>query len=372
MSENLIFVDFGSFAIYWYAVFMALAAAAASCLFVLFRGWQGEDASHAWNTVFCAMPAALIGSRIFYGWFGVASFTGGWKDFMDLPSGGYAFYGAAGGLLLALAVSAAVRKDSFVRLLDAAMVPLAAALVIVRFAGITSGEDMGFPVQTDSPRKLPFLIWSEAEQSWNVWVGFFEGVAAAVILAVCAVFFVSRYVRHGKGTRNGDTTLVFMMMYGLSQSVFESMRNDSLFMVTLGFVKISEIVSIVMAVAAFVIVAVRYLRVRKNGWGLAVSCVCYAALLTAAVICEFKMNAVDLLRNYGIMSVSLGLMLVISFRLLLSGRSVADASAGGASAGRTHAPVTHGRNPRSAPSRGSQIPDLPLNDSETVFNSWDK
>ena len=141
---------------------------------------------------------------------------------------------------------------------------------------------------------------------------------------------------------------------------------------TLGFVKISEIVSIVMAVAAFVIVAVRYLRVRKNGWGLAVSCVCYAALLTAAVICEFKMNAVDLLRNYGIMSVSLGLMLVISFRLLLSGRSVADASAGGASAGRTHAPVTHGRNPRSAPSRGSQIPDLPLNDSETVFNSWDK
>ena len=287
MSENLIFVDFGSFAIYWYAVFMVLAAAAAACLFVLFRGWQGEDTAHGWNTVFCAMPTALIGSRIFYGWFGVAAFTDGWKDFMDLPSGGYAFYGAAGGILLALAVSAAVEKDSFVRLLDAVMAPLAAALVIVRFAGITSGEDMGFPVQTKSAGKLPFLIWSEAEQSWNVWVGFFEGVAAAVILTVCAVFFVSRYVRHGKGTRNGDTTLVFMMMYGLSQSVFESMRNDSLFMVTLGFVKISEIVSIVMAVAAFVIVAVRYFRVRKKGWGLAICCVCYAVLLTAAVICEF-------------------------------------------------------------------------------------
>ena len=385
MSENWIFVDFGSFAIYWYAVFMVLAAAAASRLFVLSRRWQGEDASRAWNTALCAMPAALIGSRIFYGWFGVASFTGGWRDFLDLSSGGYAFYGAAGGILLALAISAAVRKESFVRLLDAAIVPLAAALVIVRIAGITSGEDMGFPVQTDSPGKLPFLIWSEAEQSWNVWVGFFEGIAAAVILAVCAVFFASRYVRHGKGARDGDTTLLFMMMYGLSQSVFESMRNDSLFMVTLGFVKISEIVSVVMAVAAFVIVAVRYGRVRKNARGLVISCACYAVLLTAAVICEFKMNAVDLMRNYVIMSVSLGLMLVISFRLLLSGRSVAEGSGDGvpakydpvkcdrnprATAGHTSVrrpPVTSDRKKRRSPSRGGKTPEMPLNDSETVF-----
>ena len=385
MSDHTMFLDFGLFSINWYGLMMGVTVLLTAGLYVLLRRRQGENAENSLTTALIAMPAALVGARVFYCWFAKALFAGGVIEMMNLLTGGYALYGALLGILPVISARGLRGGKSLPAMLDAVCPPLSFAIAAEKWAGLINGSDIGFSVSAPWVQRFPFSLLSAADQTYYLWVGFFEGLTAAILCAALAAVFLTQYPQGRSGTRRGDVTLLFMMGYGFSQSFWESMRDDSLFMVTLGFVKISEIVSVVMAVAAFVIVAVRYGRVRKNARGLVISCACYAVLLTAAVICEFKMNAVDLMRNYVIMSVSLGLMLVISFRLLLSGRSVAEGSGDGvpakydpvkcdrnprATAGHTSVrrpPVTSDRKKRRSPSRGGKTPEMPLNDSETVF-----
>ncbi len=316
MSDNLILIDFGSITVYWYAVWAVISVCAAAFGFVTGRRLQKQSAASAWNIVLAAMPAALLAGHLFYCWFSNFFAAHRWWEWLVTWSGGFTFYGVLIGILMTLAVYSAVRKQPFPVLTDAAAVPVVLALGIMRFAGITAGQDMGIYVQQRNDGGLIFLRELE-KGSWTLWVGFFEGITAVIVAAVCAVFFARTYLREKSGARQGDVTLCFMLMYGMPQSVFESMRNDSLYMVTLGFVKISEIISIVMATAAFVILVVRDFRRRRRVKFTAAVSFCYTVPLAVAVYCEFTMNAVDFARNYLMMSGSLGLMLALSMCLLI-------------------------------------------------------
>ncbi len=311
MSGNLVFLDFGQFSVYWYGVFISLAVLLSAMIFVLLRRTQGAPMSASLQTVLAGMPAALVTSRIFYCWFGKAFFTGNslWS-YIDVTSGGHALYGAFAGILAVLIIDAKRTKQPLTELLDAAAVALSPAVAIGRFAGILSGDDIGFELRTDSLAGMPFVIRSESENAWILWVGFFEGVMAAVMFAVTAAVFLMKYLRRAKGMRRGDTVLCFMLIYGLSQAMLESMRNDSLYMITLGFVRISQIISIVMAVAAIVIISVQTCRIARPRAFHILLWVLSAGALTAATVCEFKMGGDNLSFNYTVMGLSLGFMLI--------------------------------------------------------------
>lgn len=322
MSEHLIFVDFGAFSIYWYGVFIGGAVFVAVMLFALLRKVQGESFSSALTVSLIVMPAALIFSRIFYCWFGKASFPDGLRDCMNLMSGGYALYGALLGVLSVLLIYAALVKQSVWQAIDAAVPAIALAIGIGRFASMTSGGDIGFALSGASDAHLPFVLWSEAEQSPILWVGFFEGIAALCVFLLTLMVFVLTYKAPKRGFERGSAALVFMIVYGFSQTILESMRNDSLFMVTLGFVRISQIISIVLAVAALVTVIIKGCFLQKpRVYDIVLWALCVAAL-SVAVYCEFEMNAVIMVRNYIMMGVSLGIMMIAALLLFFRNAGV--------------------------------------------------
>ena len=315
MSEHLIFLDFGPFAIYWYGLFIGGAVFFAALLFSLLRKMQGERFVSALRVSLTAMPAALILSRIFYCWFAKASFPEGLRDCLNLLSGGYALYGALAGVLLVLIVYALAEKQSLLQLIDAAVPAMLAAIVIGRLASLTSGGDIGFALSGVEDDNLPFVLWSETEQAYILWVGFFEGIAAWIAFVLALAVFVLTYRTKQHGFAKGGTALVFMIICGFTQTMLESMRNDSLFMVTLGFVRISQIISILLAVSALVIIIVKGCRLQKPHVYDIILWVLCAAALGVAVYCEFEMNAVVLVRNYIMMGISLGIMMIVALFL---------------------------------------------------------
>ncbi len=316
MAENVVFLEFGSFSVYWYGLFTGLAVLLSSAAFLLLRKLQGKDILSSLQTAVFSLPAALVCGRIFYCWFAKASFAGGISDILNIFRGGYALYGALTGVLAVMMIMCRLRGEPLSEMLDAAAPAVASGVMIGRFASIVSYDDIGFEISKTDPGNLPFAIWSETDGAWILWVGFFEGIFAAVAAAFTAAIFVMTYVLKKHGFRRGNAVLGFMLVYGLSQTILESMRNDSLFMVTLGFVRISQIISIVMALAAMVILSVGIVRAQKKplppqiaAWGIS------AAALTAAVWCEVKLSALVMVKNYTIMGFSLAIILAASMYL---------------------------------------------------------
>lgn len=318
MSDNMIFVDFGWFTIYWYGMFMGVNVFLTALGFSYLRKQQGESFYSGLTAALISMPAALVVSRIFYCWFSKASFTNGITDFIDLMSGGYALYGALLGVLIVLLIYSAANKKSALQMLDAAVVAISLSIIIGRFAGIASGSDIGFSISNESFQRFPLSVWSESEQSWYLWVGLFEGIAAVIIFIFTLVMFLMKYKFKKKGLSCGDITLLFMLTYGLSQTVLESMRNDSLFMVSLGFVRINQIISIVLAVISFVIIIIKCgLTKKPTVINVILWLICIAAL-ALAVCCEFKMNATTMVMSYFVMSVSLLIILIIALYMFFA------------------------------------------------------
>lgn len=319
MSDQTMFLDFGLFSVSWYGFIMGAMILLATGLFVFLRKMQGEDMESSLTTALFALPAALIGARVFYCWFAKALFSGGVLEMMNLLTGGYALYGALLGILTVIPVEGIRRGKSVSHMLDAVCPSVALAIAVERWAGIINGSDIGFSVSSAWIQRFPFSVRSETDHVYNLWVGFFEGAAAALIFIFLAAVFLMKYRSDRKGLCCGDVALLFMMTYGFSQSFFESMRDDSLFMVTLGFVRISQIISIVMAVGALVFLMVR--KGRRRGVsaidiGLWVLC---AAALGLAVYCEFTMNAVSMTRNYFLLAFSLSVMLTVGLCLMTGG-----------------------------------------------------
>ena len=318
MSDNVVFLEYGDFSVYWYGVFIASAVFLSALMFSVLRKLQGNSFTHGMAIALACMPSALVTGRIFYCWFAKASFPGGIADCLDLTKGGYAFYGAMAGVLAVIIAYSKYFGQSFLQLIDAAAPSVSLAVAIGRFSGIVSGDDIGFELTGNGAGDLPFAIWSEADNSWILWVGFFEGIFAVAAFVFSGALFFLRYVRKTKGLRTGCCALAFMLVYGYSQTMLESMRNDSLFMVTLGFVRISQIISIVMALAATVIISVSICRSSRPipahyaVWGIS------AVALAIAVYCEFEMNVQVMLQNYIMMGVSLGFMLGASVFLMVS------------------------------------------------------
>lgn len=330
MNDHIIFLDLGLFEVYWFGFFVGCGLLVAAVIYCVLRRLQKKDLCDSLTTVLCAMPVSLFFSRMSYCWFSSASFSGDFSEYFRLSDGGYSLSGALLGVLIILLIRSRKHND-FLQMLDAAVPAISSTIAIGRFASATGGENTGFEVKFDGNLSLPFLQWSETEQEWVLWVGFFEGIAALIIAGLSMVLFMRTYRSDNATYPKGCATLSFMLTYGLSQAFLESMRSDSLFMVTLGFVRVDQIISIVLAVAAVIIICVNHYKAKGFSVQLVLAWLLCAAALVIAFYCEFTMNATYLGVLYLIMGSALAVMWIVSailFVRTLHAPSVAERKSG--------------------------------------------
>lgn len=259
--ERIAFI-FGSTFIFWNSIVLTLAAGTAICVFLAFYLPAGRG-----NAAAVAVPMALVLSlffgRLIHWYFRPDSYTGFLKAVTDYTSGGYALPGcfAACGLTAGILKLLKLEREPL-RLLDAMSLGGCTGIAIGRLACFFSPADRGQLLQT--LRTLPFaypvnnVVTGAPEYRLATFV--IQAMATALIFGGLAVFALSAH------RRRGDVTLLFLLLYGLSQAVLDSTRYDSLFLRSNGFVRVTQLLSAAALAAVSVVFSLRMGKKRGFRW----------------------------------------------------------------------------------------------------------
>ena len=210
----------------WWGVLLAVGVLAGAWVARWQAGRLGLDVRHALPLLVAAVPAGILGARIYYLIFE-------WeRRFADEPElawkiweGGVALHGALIGGVLAMAVYARLARLDLLGWLDAAALGLPLGVAIARWGDYFNQQSFGAP--TNLPWALSVdelyrpLLYLERngfhptflyESSW----------ALVVFLGALAV------VRRRRGLRPGDLALGVLAAYSVGRFWIEGIRADAI------------------------------------------------------------------------------------------------------------------------------------------------
>ena len=307
--EQIAFIS-GNSVFYWNSIVLALAAGAASCIFLAFYLPGGRPGAAA-----AAVPGALVLSlffgRLLHWYFRPDSYPGFWSAITDYTSGGYALMGCFVGCAAAAGLVRLLRLEPFApAMLDAMSLGGCAGIAVGRLACFFSAADRG--------QLMPFTALPLAYPVNNVVTGapeyrlatfVLQAMAAALIFAALAVFFLL-----GKKRRTGDVTLLFLLLYGLTQAVLDSTRYDSLYLRSNGFVSAVQLLSAAALVGVSALFSARMVKGRGMRRRYLPLWISMLALLGGAGYMEYfvQRHGDRALFSYAIMTACLGIFTALS------------------------------------------------------------
>lgn len=307
--EQIAFIS-GNSVFYWNSVVLALAAGAASCIFLAFYLPGGRPGAAA-----AAVPGALVLSlffgRLLHWYFRPDSYPGFWSAITDYTAGGYALMGCFVGCAAAAGLVRLLRLEPFApAMLDAMSLGGCAGIAVGRLACFFSTADRG--------QLMPFTALPLAYPVNNVVTGapeyrlatfVLQAMAAALIFAALAVFFLL-----GKKRRTGDVTLLFLLLYGLTQAVLDSTRYDSLYLRSNGFVSAVQLLSAAALVGVSALFSARMVKGRGMRRRYVPLWIGMLALLGGAGYMEYfvQRHGDRALFSYAIMTACLGIFTALS------------------------------------------------------------
>lgn len=255
--------------VYWYGIIIALGVILAF-IYAMKRTKQfGLIGDHVFDVVFVAIIFGFIGARAYY-----CIFINAEINFFDLRHGGLAIYGGIIGAALSAAVMCIIRKVKLPALFDLGGLGLLIGQGIGRWGNFVNQEAYGAPTAGTLPWGMTGTIIIEdplvvAMQNQLDKAG--EGIYALVHPCflyeslLCFVGFILLHIWSKKlRTFDGEIFLLYVMWYGTGRALIEGLRTDSLM---LGDIRVSQLVGVVSAVVALVLLIVFKIRLsKKNGY----------------------------------------------------------------------------------------------------------
>lgn len=306
--EQLAFVYLG-IPVYWSGLVTALAVLAAVLLTLALRARQGEALGGAAAFCLLAIVLGFLCARFVHWYCFYRQYSSLSQAFSDYSVGAFALPGAFLGVLLAaLLLRALGVLRELGPLLDCAAPAAALGIAVGRFGFLFNTLDRGKPVFS-SPR-FQGLPWSTAVESaggvqWHAAVFFWEAIAAAV---VCAVLLAVLY--RARSRRSGDVFWLFLLLYGAAEILLDSMRYDSCYLRSNGFVSLVQIIGALSCLAALLVFSM--CAVKRGGLriGLIVCWVLWLLSLGLAGFMEYyvQRHADKFLFCYALMAVGLAAM----------------------------------------------------------------
>ena len=224
---------------------LSLTALLAVSFLVLRKKGVGYDAFIRFSAL--AIPFAFLGSRIAFCLSNPAYYLetiGDASLMLHVLDGGASMTGAMIGVILAALIAAKWCKLPVGTMLDAAAFGMPAALVIERLAEPLCEMGWGKYYQSTA-----FNFISDLTQGMHP-VFAYEAIVAAIIGVVMIVYFCKHKAQ------NGDALGFFLVLYGCTQTVLESLRNDG-HMKVIHFVRINQVAAIAMAAIVLILWSIR-------------------------------------------------------------------------------------------------------------------
>ena len=300
---------YGSMEVYWHAIVLASALAGGVVFAWLFRiaqlPWKRGDKGGMWLVTALTLVFGTFISRGMYCYFKPETVDNGISDFFNFKKGGFTLFGAIFGAVIAVYLTKLIlRKVKVAELLDALSPAAALVICIGRCASFFSHEDLGQVMDNEKFQCLPFAVYNESDGFWHTAVFSFEAAAAAVAFIVSVVVFVICYGRK-KPVATGRTFVAFAAVFTAGQCLFESMRTDSVYLRTLGFVRFNQAFSAIVLFAFFIWMAV--MAIKKHGFKIwmPVMWLAVAGCFALAFYKEFRLTSGTMVSSHIIMGICL-------------------------------------------------------------------
>ena len=314
MFEDVQSFPFLGLTVYKYGLLLAAAAA----FWLLVSGMLAKTKKLPANTVLLtgvlAIPMGLIFARLLYCLVSLGYFL----DTIGQPvamlyfwDGGLSMMGALLGVSLAALIAARIRKVRFGVLADVLAVPAGLFIAIARLGEAYTVLGRGKTIEAQWMKDSAFFGTQEA---WGNYYAVFRYEAVAAILVLCVMLCLF----FGKKTRlpakPGDLALVFGTLFGSAQVIMESLRDDGHML--WGFVRASQIISILLPAAAIVVFSVRLIRRDGMSWRPLVAWLIAGAAIGLAIIKEFDIDTSNnLTREYALMSLAMAVLAAVALLL---------------------------------------------------------
>lgn len=226
--------------VYWYAILivtgMVIAIYGASKLYKKIGG----DEELIYDLAMWILPIAIIGARVYYVIFEWDQYAGDFMKMIDIRSGGLAIHGGVIAGTLVGYIFTKSKKVRFLPISDVAMVFLPLAQAIGRWGNFINNEAHG------GPTDLPWAVIIDGQKYHPTFL--YESLGNIVIFLFLLYFF------NNKQKRYGQTTGLYLILYGILRFFVEGLRTDSLWW---GPIRVAQLISIIFVVLGLIIFVVQ-------------------------------------------------------------------------------------------------------------------
>lgn len=255
----------GDVFIYWSSVVYCLATATAICFFLAFYLNKCGNAAAGFAAVPLSILLSLFFARLIHWYSRTDSYESFSAAVTDWSSGGYALLGVFAGCALAAALLGLIRLHrSTATMLDCMSLAGAAGIAVGRLASLFNASGRGQILSGIQALPLVHPVTNAVSGATEYRLATFmlQAIAALVIFLCLSAF----YLKSRNGLRDGDTCLIFLLVYGASQVLLDSTRYDSLFFRSNGFVSIVQVFSALALGLVIFLFSRRLVRSRGFRW----------------------------------------------------------------------------------------------------------
>ena len=257
----------GDISIRWSSVVMVMAVLTGILFFLAAAARGNRKVTSAALALPLAILLSLLFGRLLH------------RYFLPDAGDGYVLMGAfAGCLCTALILKGTRLEKNTARLLDVMSIGGCAAIALGRLACFFTADDRGRIIGIQGlPLAWPVINATSGEMEYRLAVFLFQSVAALFILFVLRL--VDKKNTRTGAHRDGDLTLLFLLLYTAGQIVLDSMRYDALHLRSNGFIGAVQLVCAVTFCGVIGILLTRL--VKRNGFRFQYG---FAAFLIAACV----------------------------------------------------------------------------------------
>ncbi len=258
-NVNTTAFSIGSFSVQWYGIIIACGFMLAILYGYAMAKKMNIDRDRFFDGIIVGLICGVIGARLYYCIFYPGDkYINNPLEILNIKEGGLAIYGGIIGGLLGGGITCKLRKLKVAACIDTAVVGFTIGQCIGRWGNFINQEAFG------GATSLPWGMQSDATE--KVVVGpvhpCFLYESLWMLLGFILLHLFTRYKRR----YDGQTTLMYMLWYGVGRFFIEGLRTDSLTVPGLD-IRVSQLISAAIVVASVILLIVFRKRTALTGCG---------------------------------------------------------------------------------------------------------
>ncbi len=227
--------------VYWYAILIVTGMILAVNLSSKELERRNMDGDLIYDLAFYLLPFSIIGARLYYVVFEWDQFRGDFLKMINPRTGGLAIHGGIIFGVIAGLIFVKRRKVDFFKLSDVIMPFLSLAQAIGRWGNFINNEAYG------GPTDLPWALIIDGQKVHPTFL--YESIGDFLIF-----IFLLYYLRN-KQKKDGQTTMLYLILYGILRFGVEGLRTDSLMIGGLRQAQLISLLGIIIGIIGLTIMS---------------------------------------------------------------------------------------------------------------------